>query len=301
MSVTDDPALRIRRIQKQREQEHEQFQRAVSKMKEQVVVKSINEKFCSKFSTEDDILRQETIGLQTLSDFRKKRQRIEAGKLSEANEREIKRSRIVPQKVTNKLSFTLEDDEEEEEEVPSGKPLKLGKDPSIDTSFLPDKGRDEFLEQEKRRLQLEWLQKQEEIKDAPLKIDYCFYDGTSHRKTTSIKKGDSIKEFLNQAKRKFPEIQDAGTDTLLFVKENVMIPHHYTFYELIEAKAQGKSGPLDIWSLEGEAATTATRTSAHAYAAKIVERHFYERNKHIYPFNHWEVYTESLLLKKSKF
>jgi len=72
MSVADDPAVRLRRIQKQREQEHEQFQKAVSKMKEQLVVKPINEKFYSKLSTEDDLLRQETIGLQSLSDFRKK-------------------------------------------------------------------------------------------------------------------------------------------------------------------------------------------------------------------------------------
>jgi len=193
-----------------------------------------------------------------------------------------------------------EEEEEEEEDIPIFKDtksetvdnfIKLGKDPSIDTSFLPDKGRDEFLEQEKRRLQLEWLRQQEEIKEAPMDIDYCFYDGTSHKKNMCIKKGSSIKEFLLIAKKQFPEIQDTNSDTLLFVKENVIIPHQYTFYELIESKAQGKTGSLDNWVVDDDN-TAATRTGAHAHIAKIVERNFYERNKHIYPFNLWEVYIE---------
>jgi len=299
MSVAADPAVRLRRIQKQREQEHEQFQKAVSKMKEQLVVKPINEKFYSKLSTEDDLLRQETIGLQSLSDFRKKRKRIESGETVEIDDKETKRTRVVKQaKTTSKLSFSLEEDEGDkvDESVPVGKPAKLGKDPSIDTSFLPDKGRDEFLEHEKRRLQFEWLHKQEQIKEAAFSVDYCFYDGTSHRKTMEIKKGSSIKEFLMLAKRQYPEIQDAPSDELLFVKENVILPHHYTFYELIEAKAQGKSGPLDNWS-EPDTPTTSTRSTAHAHTAKIVERHFYDRNRHIYPFNHWEVYAERPIIK----
>jgi protein FAM50 len=339
----DDPILRLKKIQKQREKEHEQYEKAVSKIKEQVIVKPIHEKFHSKFSTEDDLLRQETIGLQSLSDFRKKRQRIESGAI-ESISRESAKSKVPQQaKPKGKLSFNFDEDEEEEEEEVlqlqkkskggdiqnageekrkgvevkeeeeeeilqekkkskgggqnSGEGFtKLGKDPTIDTSFLPDKGRDEFLEQEKRRLQLEWLRQQEEIKEAPLHIDYCFYDGTSHRKTMCIKKGSSIKEFLLIAKKQFPEIQDVGTDSLLFVKENVIIPHQYTFYELIESKAQGKTGTLDNWVLEGDN-SAATRTGAHAHIAKIVERHFYERNKHIYPFNLWEVYVEKPQIK----
>jgi len=189
------------------------------------------------------------------------------------------------------LSFS-HDEEENPEEIPT-KPhfIKLGKDPFIDTSFLPDKGRDEFLEHEKRRLQLEWLQKQEEIKETLFSVDYCFYDGTSHRKTMVIKKGSSIKEFLNIAKKQFPEILDVSTDQLLFVKENVILPHHYTFYELIESKAQGKSGVLDNWS-EPNTPITSTRSTAHARTAKIMERNFYDKNKHTYPYDHWEVYTE---------
>jgi protein FAM50 len=111
-----------------------------------------------------------------------------------------------------------------------------------------------------------------------------------------IKKGSSIKEFLLMAKKQFPEIQDAASDSLLFVKENVIIPHQYTFYELIESKVQGKTGALDHWVVEGDI-SAATRTGAHDHIAKIVARNFYERNKHIYPFNLWEVYVEKPQIK----
>ena len=30
----------------------------------------------------------------------------------------------------------------------------------------------------------------------------------------------------------------------MFIKEDLIIPHHYTFYDFIVTKARGKSGPL---------------------------------------------------------
>jgi len=123
--------------------------------------------------------------LQSLSDFRKKRQRIESGVI-ENLERDVKKNKG-GNAGKGKLSFNMEDEEDDDsgdhkDDTEVDNFVKLGKDPSIDTSFLPDKGRDEYLEQEKRRLQLEWLRQQEEIKEAPMPIDYCFYDGTSHKK-----------------------------------------------------------------------------------------------------------------------
>lgn len=41
---------------------------------------------------------------------------------------------------------------------------KIRKDPNVDTSFLPDKERDELLQIEKEKQQLEWLQKQDRLK-----------------------------------------------------------------------------------------------------------------------------------------
>ncbi len=42
----------------------------------------------------------------------------------------------------------------------------------------------------------------------------------------------------------FHELRGLGSDGLLYVKEDLLIPHHYTFYDLIASKACGKSGPL---------------------------------------------------------
>jgi protein FAM50 len=92
------------------------------------------------------------------------------------------------------LSFDLEEDEGDEEEftisnkrakteTESGSaPMKrLGKDPSVDTSFLPDKEREEREAQERERLKREWLIEQERIKSSELKVACSYYDGLAHR------------------------------------------------------------------------------------------------------------------------
>jgi len=51
-----------------------------------------------------------------------------------------------------------------ESSQPLKKKPKLGKNPNVDTSFLPDRDREEEERKEREHLRLEWLQKQEEIK-----------------------------------------------------------------------------------------------------------------------------------------
>ena len=41
---------------------------------------------------------------------------------------------------------------------------KLGKDPTVDTSFLPDREREAEERAERERLRKEWLKKQEDLK-----------------------------------------------------------------------------------------------------------------------------------------
>lgn len=55
------------------------------------------------------------------------------------------------------LSFTLSDEEDP-------KRSKLGKDPEVDTSFLPDREREAKEHLLREQLRLEWLEKQEKIK-----------------------------------------------------------------------------------------------------------------------------------------
>ena len=63
----------------------------------------------------------------------------------------------------------------------------------------------------------------------------------------------------------------------MFVKDDLIVPHHYSFYDMITMDVHGKSGA----PLFGDGADGA--------AAKVVDRTWYQRNKHIYPANRWEV------------
>lgn len=122
------------------------------------------------------------------------------------------------------------------------------KDPSIDTSFLPDKEREEAFVAERKRLEKEWKARQIQIKQEHLQITYSYWDGSGHRKSCTITKGDSVSEFLEVVRkelcRDFRELGSVASDALLYVKEDLILPHDITFYDLIATKARGKSGPL---------------------------------------------------------
>ncbi len=58
------------------------------------------------------------------------------------------------------------DEQEEGEEVAFvGKNKKRLKDPSVDTSYLPDRDRDAEINAKKAQLQKEWLEEQDRIKN----------------------------------------------------------------------------------------------------------------------------------------
>lgn len=74
--------------------------------------------------------------------------------------------------------------------------------------------------------------------------------------------------------------------------QDIILPHHYTFYELIINKARGKSGPLFDFGvkLDIRMQHDATKERDESHAGKVVERHWYEKNKHIFPCSRWEVF-----------
>ena len=55
---------------------------------------------------------------------------------------------------------------------------EIKKNPNADTSFLPDKEREEAAQKERERLKKEWYAKQEEIKKEMLEITYSYWDGS---------------------------------------------------------------------------------------------------------------------------
>lgn len=107
----------------------------------------------------------------TADDFRKAREFVDEAKLAaeehgrqqQENEQDlIKKERESKRKAQQKvLSFAEEEEGAEEVFVPR---KKQAKNPSVDTSFLPDRDRDSELERRRRELSAEWLQQQEVIK-----------------------------------------------------------------------------------------------------------------------------------------
>lgn len=98
------------------------------------------------------------------------------------------------------LSFAVDDEEEAEsvgdvngelsangeDGTPAPKRSRLKKNPNVDTSFLPDREREEAERKERERLRVEWLTKQEAIKKEDIEVVYSYWDGSGHRKSVMV-------------------------------------------------------------------------------------------------------------------
>lgn len=73
-----------------------------------------------------------------------------------------------------------------DDETPAAKRGKFRKNPNVDTSFLPDREREEAERKERERLRQEWLLRQEEIKQEEIEITYSYWDGSGHRKSVLV-------------------------------------------------------------------------------------------------------------------
>ncbi|XP_042419285.1 protein XAP5 CIRCADIAN TIMEKEEPER [Zingiber officinale] len=303
---TAQDAVRIRRLEKQREAERRKLEE--KKKNASAGGQSGLLQFGSGTSEIlDTAFKKETIGLVTREQYVEKRVNIrnkieeeEKEKLQKLKEEEEelqmqkrKKRRV---KVDSRLSFVDEIENESDEENMEKKQNKHGKDPTVETSFLPDREREAEEQAEREILRRQWLREQELIKNEPLQITYSYWDGAGHRRVIQVRKGDSIGEFLRAVQQQlapeFREIRTTSVENLLYVKEDLIIPHQHSFYELIINKARGKSGPLFHFDVHEDVRTIADATieKDESHAGKVVERHWYEKNKHIFPASRWEIY-----------
>ncbi len=63
---------------------------------------------------------------------------------------------------------------------------KFRKNPAVDTSFLPDRDREEAERRQREELRQEWLKRQEEMKTDEIEITYSYWDGSGHRKSVVV-------------------------------------------------------------------------------------------------------------------
>lgn len=184
------------------------------------------------------------------------------------------------------------------------KKLKITKNPDVDTSFLPDREREEEEKALREQLRQEWEQRQQQMKEEEVEVTFSYWDGSGHRRSVTMKKGHSIYQFLQKAlemlRIEFHELRAATADSLMYVKEDLIIPHHYTFYDFIVTKARGKSGPLFSFDVHEDVRLVNDRSveKDESHAGKVLLRSWYDRNKHIFPASRWEPYDPAKTYEK---
>ncbi|KAJ3732313.1 XAP5, circadian clock regulator-domain-containing protein [Lentinula guzmanii] len=320
MSTSKAEGRREDALAKQREQMREEFERQKKNLIDETEKsRPSSHRFVGQNDSMEDSLKNSTVGLVHLEEFQQKRRELEEAKAREAartNELKDDMKKVKKRKKAAKatLSFAMDDEGEgdestgkdssekrrsaskDEEDVDGEERVKkrgkFRKNPNVDTSFLPDREREEAERKERERLRQEFLRRQEELKKEDIEITYSFWDGSGHRKSVVCKKGDSISTFLDKCRQQFPELRGVNVDNLMYVKEDLIIPHHYTFYDFIVNKARGKSGPLFNFDVHDDVRllADATREKDESHAGKVVERSYYQRNKHIFPASRWEVF-----------
>jgi len=268
------------------------------------------QKFVGENDSMEDTLKQSTVGLVQLADFRQTRLALEEKAAREAaRTNELKEEKKIKKRKkaikANKLSFGDEEEEplaenNADDDQGASKRAKLGKNPSINTSFLPDREREEQDRRDREELRQQWLKDQEAIKQEEIEVTYSYWDGSGHRRSVMCKKGDEIGSFLEKCRQQSPELRGNSVDNLMYVKEDLIIPHHYTFYYFILNRCRGKSGPLFNFDVHDDVRLLADATieKDESHAGKVVERSYYNRNRHIFPASRWEVFDPNKTFNK---
>ncbi|KAJ2226223.1 alpha-1,6- mannosyltransferase [Coemansia sp. RSA 485] len=263
-------------------------------------------RFVAKDESVEARLKQSTVGLVQLSDFQRIKNELEEERRREAaqtligkrnaqtdhSDNKKKKPRGKKKNTKPKLSFDDEDEDEVDDDLVRVVGGVRKKNPSVDTSFLPDKERDEEEARVREELRQKWLGDQEKMKNESVDITYSYWDGSGHRKQVRCLKGDSIAQFLDRCRKQVPDLRNTTVDGLVYVKEDLIIPHHYSFYDLIISKARGKSGPLFSFDVHEDVrmANDASVEKDETHAGKVCQRTWYERNKHIFPASRWEIF-----------
>lgn len=317
---------RAAKLSKQREAQKAEYESVKNEIKKvnAAGVGRIDDKFNAGSDNLEQEFRKRTIGLVTANDFRQAMSLVDESRIRnqknaeqaeklqlerKKNERESKRK-----KMAAALSFSM-DDESGNADVDMDSDVndvietkgneashlkKLSKDPTVNTAFLPDRDRDRLIKEETEKLRQEWLEQQEVTKNEKLEVVYSYWDGSGHRKAIEVKKGTTIGKFLDMVKgqlaTEFHELRNISGDSLLYVKEDLIIPQHFSFYDMIVSKARGKSGPLFHFDVHDDVRliNDARIEKDESHPGKICERRWYERNKHIFPASRWEVYDPTV-------
>jgi protein FAM50 len=184
------------------------------------------------------------------------------------------------------------------------KRVRMGRNPSAPSWFLHDSRKDAEAESERARLEREWDAQQELVKKEKIEVTYSYWDGSGHRRHVTVPKGATIRRFLEWVRqdlvKDFPEMRASSSADLIYVKEDMIIPQHFSFYDLIISKAKGKTGPLFKFAAEEQVHVVEDKRVERedSHPGKIVLRHWYDQNRHVYPASRWDVYDPAVAAAK---
>ncbi|KAK3903392.1 hypothetical protein C8A05DRAFT_43379 [Staphylotrichum tortipilum] len=178
---------------------------------------------------------------------------------------------------------------------------------------------------EREALRKEFLLLQTAVKATEIAIPFVFYDGTNiPGGVVRVKKGDFAWLVLDKGRKVGAQLAvgadknvnarrdwaRVSVDDLLLVRGTIIVPHHYELYFFIINKTLGPGNKL-LFDYSTEAPPAAAAGAAGPSAAglgrsggtslaaleganddpsftKVVDRRWYQRNKHIYPANVWQ-------------
>ncbi|KAF2471963.1 XAP5-domain-containing protein [Lindgomyces ingoldianus] len=335
-----------------------------------------NSRFTSQTSTAEDLLREQTVGLVNLSDFRKRRAEAIERKERETSTPTPRNGASTPQPsfkkkmkktaAKGKLSFVVDDHDGDSSASASTTPRGSTPADSAATSESESKVPKKRLganarialkpkamtksalmreAQEAETVRKNFLAMRDAVKATEVVIPFVFYDGTNiPGGRCRVKKGDHIWLFLDKARKVGAELGVGGdksrrdwarvsVDDLMLVRGELILPHHYEFYHFLSNKVVGFNGPVFEYSDQPTQATPTasdsnpTRSAEYdplerhdrskekdtaipdaelegfhddATITKVVDRRWYERNKHIFPASVWEEYNPDKDISKSQ-
>lgn len=215
-------AGRAMQLMKKREIAQQEIELRKKKIEDDLKIHNIENKFATHYNAVEQQLKTSTIGLVTLNEMKAKQENIvkerERKLAQKEREKEQEKERALAAKQAEKnkqkrqiqaLSFNLEEDEDEEDvEIPNvvtktsvksknvqqykHVPKKIKKNPDVDTSFLPDREREEEENRLREELRQEWAKKQNALKEEEIEITFSYWDGSGHRRGVIMKKGKYI-------------------------------------------------------------------------------------------------------------
>ncbi|KAI9713087.1 MAG: hypothetical protein M1820_001072 [Bogoriella megaspora] len=296
----------------------------------------------------EDVLKSQTAGLVPLDQFRKRRAEAQQGHDSSDGTLQSPRSLSpgldstigLPSKKKKKrapaksnLSFDVDDEVDanqrhESNQKAASEKAVLNKRLGLITTaghILKDMTTTAKLKdaRDREKLMIQFMAEQERVKETEIIIPFHFYDGqTSIARHVRLKKKDSIRTFLDQARKVRPGKGRIDVDDMMLVVENIIIPHHLSFHYFIMEEVRGAEGLIFNYSKKP---TTATPSPAHAGSSndasiyrpedkkaenaaipdedlegyggdssklRIVTVRWYQENKHRHPFYWWKTFDE---------